>query len=42
MTDPRLHRAPRHKVMEFVSEGLNAVIAALLSAICIATLAATI
>jgi hypothetical protein len=42
MTDPRLHTTPRNKVSEFVAEALDAVTVALLSVVCIVTLAATI
>jgi hypothetical protein len=42
MTDPRLHRTPRNKISEFIAEALDAVTVALLSVVCIVTLAATI
>jgi len=42
MTDPRLHNTPRNKVIEFITEALDAVTVALLSVVCIATVAATI
>ena len=42
MTDPRLHHTPRNKISEFVAEALDAVTVALLSVVCIVTLAATI
>ena len=42
MTDPRLHNTHRNKVSEFVAEALDAVTVALLSVVCIVTLAATI
>ena len=39
MTDPRLRNTPRSKVSEFIAEALDAVTVALLSVICIVTLA---
>ena len=42
MTDPRLSTTSRNKVSEFITEALDAVTVALLSVVCIATVAATI
>ena len=39
MTDPRLYNTPRNKISEFIAEALDAVTVALLSVVCIVTLA---